>query len=260
MIQSEKTKFFGSKTGEYLFLLLMVFLCCQNSYGQNKISVQILPEAMVEAETINLGDIAKIFGSDDFKTNRLKSISLGYSPNIGMVREIKKANILLSISAAGINKTDYKIDSPEKIIVRRKAHIVDQSLLRETIEKAVLAEFQGNDTEAKLVRLEFPASLEVPAGDLEVFVKTPPNLNPFNPFSVSLELKIDGKIFHRLVATVQIEASVEVLVAAKDLLAGSKVSEADFRKSFRKLERPLSNYLRFIRSRLCNSQWRSGEN
>jgi flagellar basal body P-ring formation protein FlgA len=242
---SKKTKLFRSKAGESLFLLSIIFSFCLTDFAQNKIIVQISPEAIVDAETINLGDIANIFGSDEFKTNRLKSISLGYSPNIGMVREIKKANILLSISAAGINKTDYTIDSPEKIIVRRKAHIVDQSLLREAIEKAVLAEFLGNDIEAKLVRLEFPASLEIPTGNLVVMVKMPPNFNPFNPFSVSLELKIDGKTFHRLVATVQIEASVEVLVAAKDLVAGSKVSEADFRKSFRRLERPLSNYLRF---------------
>jgi flagellar basal body P-ring formation protein FlgA len=242
---SKKTRVFGLNAGECIFLLFILLLCCLTVFTQSKISVKILPEAIIEADTISLGDIAKISGLDEIKTNRLKTISLGYSPNIGMVREINKANILLSISAAGIQKTDLAIDSPEKIIVRRMAHKVEQSFLRETIEKAILAEFQRENVEAKLVKLDFSSNIEVPSGNLEVFLKTPPNSNPFLPFSVSLELKVDGKTFHRIYATIQIEASAEVLVAAKDLVAGSSVSEADFRKSFRKLERPLSNYLRF---------------
>ena len=230
-----------------IFIFLILFLLGSfSAFAQSKFIIKIAPETTIETDLINLSDIAQISGFDETKLNRLKSISLGYAPNVGMIRELFQEKILISIAAAGISKKDFSIDAPAKIFVRRSAHNVGQELLRESIEKALLADFRRNNVTAQIVRLDLPTNLQVPAGNIEVRVKPVNIANLFAPFSVSIEIRVAEKTVRHISVTVQLEATAEVLVAAKDLVAGKKVNVADLIKETRRLEKPVANYLRDV--------------
>ncbi len=223
-----------------IFLLFFV----GSLFAQGKAVIHVSAETTIENDRVTLGDIAEISGANEEAKNRLKMVSLGYAPNVGMTREIFKDKILLAIAAAGFSKNDFALDAPAKIFVRRTAQIVGQNLLREAVEKAVLTNFQRENISAKIVRLDLPSDIQISSGKVEVRANPINAGNFFLPFSVSLEIRVDEKIVRRASATVQVEASAEILVAAKDLISGAKIAESDVKKEIRRLEKPLNSYLR----------------
>lgn len=227
----------------FVFSVVISF-CGVSVFAQSKAVIRISAETAIENDRVTLGDISAISGVNEEAKNRLKMISLGYAPNVGMTREIFKDKILLSIAAAGFAKTDFALDAPAQIFVRRTAQTVGQNLFREAVEKAVLANFQNENIAAKIVRLDLPSDIQIPSGKVEVRVNRLNAGNFFLPFSAALEIRVDEKIVRRAAATVQVEASAEVLVAAKDLVSGAKIAETDVKKEIRRLEKPLNSYLR----------------
>lgn len=204
-------------------------------------AISVAAESRVERETITLADVAKISGG---KASALGSVSLGYAPNIGMTREISRERIALSISAAGFNSSEFSMTAPASILIRRAGQSIDSEQLRQNIENAVLAQLAGGAIEARITRLDLPPSFEVPAGHVEVRTNFANVVNFFAPFYLPVEIRVDDKIVRRLSVGAEIEAFAEILIAAKDLTAKSKIGALDARLEKRRLTKPVSSYLR----------------
>jgi flagella basal body P-ring formation protein FlgA len=161
-----------------------------------------------------------------------------------MTREIPVKKIALSINAAGFSGNEFSLNSPQIVRIKRLGQEVGQNLIRETIEKAVFEKFSESRIEARIVRLDLPENIDVPFGDLELRTNFSNIVNPFAPFSLSIELRVNDKVFKRFPVNVELEAIAEILVADKDLSASSKITKNDVRLEKRRLEKPLTNYLR----------------
>lgn len=235
---------FSKKSSVWLFIAAIFLFLSFSASAAGKIVLRLSAETVIENETVTLGDIAEISGAGEETIKRLKAVSLGYAPNVGLTREMRKQDILLAVAAAGFAKTDFALDAPARVIVRRAAQIVSRDALREAVEKAVLTNFQNGDVTVKIVRLDLPTDARIPTGNTQIRASISGIANFFAPFSVSLEVSVEGKTARRFAATVSIEATAEILVAAKDLTKGEKVSEADARREIRRLEKPLNGYLR----------------
>lgn len=225
-------------------LLTIVFLSFAiSAFSQNKAVVHLSNENVVDGEQILLGNIAQI-SADDEKGKRLREISLGFSPNIGMKREIFRDTILLAIIAAGFSTNDFTLQSPSKITVFRSSQILSQDLMREAVEKTVLANFKSGKIETKITKLQLPEKIILPKGNVEVFAAPMSGVRNFlAPFTVLLEIKVDGKTKNRASANVEIETFAEVLVMNKSLTANEKITESDVRKAKVRLEKSIANYL-----------------
>lgn len=221
----------------------LVVLCFISASAQSKTIVRLAPETTIENDRIELGKIAEISGESS-QINKLNSVSLGYAPSVGMLRELTKDRINLAIAAAGFSATDYTLDAPAKIIVRRSAQSVGEKMMREAVEKAVAEQLKAEGVNFKIVRLDLPAQIEIPSGEIEVKADLGNSRNLFAPFSISLEIQANKKTVRRVSAMTQIEAFADVLVASKDLTLGSKISAIDVTIENRRLEKPLASYLR----------------
>lgn len=226
-----------------VFSVAIIFLCSLSIAAQSKATVRVAPETTVEIDRIELGAIAQISG-DLEKCERLKKISLGYAPNVGMTREIAFGQIVLALDAAGFSESEITLNCPEKILVRRAGQEISQTQIRDAIEKSVLNQFSENKVEARITRLDTPAKIQAPIGKIEIRANALSVRNLFEKFSLPVEIRVDGKLFRTLAATVEIEAFAEIFVAAKDLSANAKITESDVRLEKRRLEKPIQNYLR----------------
>ncbi|NJM51892.1 MAG: flagellar basal body P-ring formation protein FlgA [Blastocatellia bacterium] len=178
------------------------------------------------------------------KVKDYREISLGFSPNIGMKREIFRDTILLGIIAAGFSTNDFTLQSSPKITVYRSSQVLSQDLMREAVEKAVLANFKSDKIETKITKLQLPEKIILPKGNVEVFAAPMSGVRNFlAPFTVLLEIKVDGKTKHRTSANVEIETYAEVLIMNKSLTANEKITEKDVHKAKIRLEKPIDNYL-----------------
>jgi len=232
----------GICSADLLFTASVILICSISTFAQGRVNVSLRAESTVENDNLNLASVSKITG-DITKVERLKNIKLGYSPNVGMTREIGREQVALAISAAGFAGSEVDLDAPEKILVRRAGQPVSEELIRAAIESVVLTRFASEQVSARIVGLELSASILVPIGKLDVRVSSLNARDPFSKFAVPVEISVDSKVVKRITATLAIEAFAGVLVASKAILPNAKIAVSDVRLERIKLERPLSNYL-----------------
>jgi flagella basal body P-ring formation protein FlgA len=241
--------FFRSSVFVFIFSVMVGVCFCANVFAQGKLVVRIPAETTITADQIALGDIAEISGGGTSaalaSAARARQVSLGFSPRVGAMREIGRANILLALAAAGFNENDLALDIPEKVLVKRAAQVLSQNMLREAVEKAILPQFEAEKVSARITKLQLPDSLELPTGNVEVRVVNFSGITNFLvPSVISLELRVDGKVLRRVPANVEIEASADVLVLNRSGTVGTKLTAADVHTEKVRLERALSSYFR----------------
>jgi flagellar basal body P-ring formation protein FlgA len=226
--------------------LLALLLCTDvQAAGEGvRAEVRVAAETVTRGERLTLGDIAEVASSDAATVERLRAVALGYSPNVGAIRELTREKIQLSIAAAGFSAEAVTLHAPKTAIIKRASQAISPELIREAVERVALAGFHTEGASAKLVRLDLPHSIEVPSGTVEARASLGKIKDYLSPFTVSIELVLDGRVVRRLSATAQIEAQAPVLVAASDLAARTRLSEESVRVELRILDRQLTAYLR----------------
>ncbi len=224
---------------------LSILMLTAAVFAQSKISVRLVSDANVEGELIKLGDLARIAGGDQSeRVERLKNISLGYAPNVGMTREVTREKIALAIAAAGFAAGEIALSSTPAVSVHRAGQEISQTRLREAVEKTIADLFTGKEVSTVIVRLDVPLKIDVPVGEIEMRVDLGGVRNYFAPFTATIEIRLNNAVVRRLAANVEIEAFADVLVAVKDLTANEKIAAGDVRLENRRLRKPFVNYLR----------------
>lgn len=206
--------------------------------------IRVKNETIVKNDKLVLGNIAEITSNDVMIVERLRSISLGYAPNVGAVRELQRDRIFMAIASAGFSTSDFSFESPSLVRIRRASQNVDSKLIREVVANAVLNPLKTVGAETELTRLDIPVSVEVPTGEVEVRASSGKVRDLFSSFSISIEILVDGRVVKRISAMAQVEATMPVVVAARDIQSNERIKETDVRVETRKLSKPVTNYFR----------------
>lgn len=228
---------------------LFLFFCFASLYitGESKsvvATVRVKNETVVKNDRLTLGNIAEIFSQDSTTTERLSAIPLGYAPNVGAVRELAKERILMAISSAGFSSEDFSFESPAVVRVRRESQRIESNQIRVVVEDAVLSPLKTVGVNAQIIKLDIPANVDVPTGAVEVRAKSGTVKDLFSPFPVSIEILVDGRVVKRISAMTQVEATMQVAVAARDIQPNERIKETDISIETRKLEKAVTNYFR----------------
>lgn len=224
-------------------VLVFFILTAISAFAENRPIIRVSAETTVENDIVKLANIAQILGETS-QIERLRAVSLGYAPNVGSLREISRQQIVLAISAAGFSENDFVLDAPDKILIRRAGQSISQNQFRQEIESFLSNKFSTDKISAQIIKLELPENLQVQKGTLEIRPNFSMVQNFFQPFSVPVEIRVDGKVFRRTSANIEIEAFAEVLVAANDLTANLKITASDVRIEKRRIVKQITNYLR----------------
>lgn len=231
------------KTCKLQIFLLILSALVSSSFAQSKLQITVQTEASVKNEIIKFQDFANVSGENE-NSKRLRNLSFGYAPNIGLTRMISLRKIKLVIAAAGFSVNKFSLQSPETVYIKRVGQIVEHPKIREVIEETISNRFTNNGVEAKIVRLEIPKLREVPLGNVEIRTSLANIRNIFAPFSLPLEIRVNNRTVQRFSAKVEIEAFAEVFVAAKDLFSNTRLLETEVRLEKRRLEKIPQKYLR----------------
>jgi flagella basal body P-ring formation protein FlgA len=206
-------------------------------------TVHVQSESTARRDSLTLGDIADVQTNEPELANQLRAIDLGYSPQVGAIRELTKQKIALAISAAGFSEQVVGMEAPAVTLVRREAQTVDPALVRQTVERSLLASLPSVGATASLTRLDLPAQLEVPTGMVELRASVATAKSLFNPFPVAIEFWVDGRLYKRLSVTAQAEVFAPVIVATRDLGAKTRLREGDFKVELKSLLRNPALYI-----------------
>ena len=215
----------------------------QTAQGRELAVVRVVAETIAQQDRVTLGDLAEVRAEAAETVTRLRAVSLGYAPNVGMTREIARERLTLAIAAAGFAEGTVRLEAPAVILIRRAAQVVDSLLIREAIEHATLDALNASGATARLSRLDFPAQVEAPAGQLEIRASAGQVRDVFSPFTVFVELWQEGRVVKRFNATAQVEAFAPILVVAREIAANTRLRQDSFKTEVKRLERPLNQYV-----------------
>jgi flagella basal body P-ring formation protein FlgA len=205
-------------------------------------TVRVNAESTARNDSLTLGDIADVRTNEPELAIQLRAIALGYAPQVGAVRELTKQRIALALSAAGFSPEVVNIEAPATVLVRREAQTVDPALVRQVVERVLIATLHSAGATARLTRLDLPPNIEVSTGSVEVRASAAVGKTLFSPFPVAIEFWVDGRLLKRLSVTAQAEAFAPVLVAARDLGAKTRLREGDFKVELTPLVRDPALY------------------
>lgn len=229
----------------HLFLLLSLGAVLSTAAAQgSRPLIQVRSDVTVSSAQVTLGDLADVQATDETISARLRAVTLGYAPNVGLLRQIPREKIALAIAAAGFAVGTVQLESPAQVTVRRAAQTIDPARIQAEVERVTLAEFNAGGAMARLVKLDLPSAIAVPAGKVEIRAVPGTARNLFAPFQVFVELWVDGRITNRFAVTTLIEAHAPVLVAVRDVPANVRLQREDFRLAVRRLDKPVASYLR----------------
>jgi flagellar basal body P-ring formation protein FlgA len=223
--------------------MFLIFCGLSLVHAQGPAVVTVNPETTIEGDRVTLGRISSISGNTAV-TERLSKVSLGYAPNIGMTREIRREQILLAIKAAGFSESDVNLESPSVALVRRPGQIISETLIRKAIENTFLPRLQAENVNARLTRLSIPPNIQVPIGKIDLRVNSSSVRNIFMPFSLPVEVRVNGSLMRTFPVTCEIEAYADIFRAVKDLPVGAGIAVNDLRRENTRIDRPVANYVR----------------
>jgi flagella basal body P-ring formation protein FlgA len=229
-------------------LFLLTFFCCACSWihGQTPAIRRVVVSAgaacSVRKDKVVLEDVATIAG-DPESADRLRMISLGYAPDVGLFRELSREKISMAITAAGFAGSAVRLELPPVITIHRESQVVNPAIIRAAVERVVLTNLQAKGALARLVKLDLPERIEAPTGQVEARASLGPARNIFDQFIVSISIWIDGRLARRVTGVGQVEARAPVMVARHNLAARTRLREADFSIEIRKLDQDISLYI-----------------
>ncbi len=215
------------KHNRLLVSLALTLFCTVLAHAQS--IVRLNAESIAAHDTLTLADVAVIKANDLALRERLQSIQLGFAPNIGAVRELTRERISASLAASGLTNERVKLEGANIVRVRRASQRVEANLLRATIERAIAAQLGKRITRLKLKRLDAPANLEFPLGEVEMKATLGAIRSLSAPFTIFLELQVDNRVARRLSLTAEVEAYAAIAVAARDLPANGRFRNEDAR-------------------------------
>ncbi len=244
--------------------------------------VRVKPTATIASTLITLGAVAQIEG-DEPSCQRARGLTLGYAPEVGVPRLIRREAIWLALAAADFASEQVRLEAPAEIAVYRAAQQIAAERIAEAVRQALIEATNFKTGITRLRRLDLPGHLSavsgetlasrgtaqegarekinplserdwwpthswsgisVPAGQTELRVTYNKQQNLLLPFTVVVEIAVDGQIVKRLPLTAQLEVHARVAIAGRHLAANERLNpDTDVSFEIRRLTGRLSDYI-----------------
>jgi flagella basal body P-ring formation protein FlgA len=198
--------------------------------------VSLRGETTVRGPEIRLGEIADIHADDAGTVERLRAVEVGRAPLPGLARTLDHAYLKARLRLAGVNLTSVVLDLPQTVSVITASQQVIGAELLAAIKEYLLAA-RPEEATRLVVALGSGTStpLVVPAGRLELKVRTRPGVELIGSVSATVEAWVDGAMARSINVPVRIGLLTEVLAATRQIPRGASVGSEDVRVERREL-------------------------
>ncbi|MEC9490339.1 MAG: flagellar basal body P-ring formation chaperone FlgA [Halanaerobiales bacterium] len=206
-----------------LSLILVLFSCSASAF-----EVSISGEESVSAEKIRLGEIARIggFSASDGSLSELQNLELASSPQAGYSKKLSRVLVDLSIKNLGYAQTEFRLNMPKMIIVKRESQLLSAQEIESFAEEFIRAAAGGQDI--IINQLQKLKDQKIAAG--EYTITTADNFKlQYGRNNLPLFIESEGDIKKRIFYAFEFGLKTEVLTAARDISYGSRIKKRDFR-------------------------------
>ncbi len=140
----------------------------------------------------------------------------------------KKADIvlILTILVAAILAPFHLLAAPQGKAEAKQIVLKEQDV-RQAVEALLEAKVSGRGWDTRITQLSVPSGTKIPGGQLDLEVIPPPRWDGWGPASMTVMLRVNGRLEKNISIRVTVEALADMVVAARQIQAGTILSRDD---------------------------------
>jgi flagella basal body P-ring formation protein FlgA len=180
--------------------------------------VSLRAASTVHGPEIRLGEIADVHGKDADLVARLRTLEVARAPLPGLERTLDVTYLKARLRHAQFDLASLTLDSPSRVTVTTASRQIAGMELIAAVREHILAS-RPEDVGRLSVQPTgaSPATLVVPAGALELKVRSRPPAELHGTVSATVEAWVDGALARSVSVPVRVGLLMEVLVAARPI-------------------------------------------
>ena len=190
-------------------------------------TVRVADHVSVRAAAITMGEIGVVEGAGEELARSLRSVRLGVSPMPGSWREMERGLILSQLLQGGYGPEQVRLVCPPVVRIYRESQTVSQATLESRLRDYVAANAPWSPDELEVTEVSRVGDAVVPAGELEIRVRTRGSAAYLGPTPFVVELLVDGRQARQLMMQARLSVFRDAVVAAAALPAHQVIGEAD---------------------------------
>jgi flagellar basal body P-ring formation protein FlgA len=195
-------------------------------------------------ETVLIGDIADVTGGRAESVHRLRGVSLGCAPALGVTRMIARAEIAAAIRAAGFSEREIAFGGAAVTRIRRDAQVIDLDVIRQSIERTMRDKLDGGgDVSFEMPPLEDVPPIVAPPGEPDIRVAVHGAVGVSGTLPCVVEVRVAGRVVRRLTVQAKVNAYAKVFALLRAVAAGERIRESDGVFLRMRLTQPLARYV-----------------
>ena len=205
-----------------LVLISLILLTFQAALG-NTATITISDEVQVSEETIILGNIAQITGSQDM-ISLLQAIEIRKSPQPGYSANVSKSHLEYVIKQKGIDVSTINFNVPQNFKVTRRSQKITQSDLSECAVSFIKDMMPWEEDDVTITVQSSQNEITLPEGELELLPSCSNNIKFIGNTSVTVEVIVNGSSIRKTNVSLKIQVFSEVLVAKSNIQRGDPLT------------------------------------
>ncbi len=191
------------------------------------LEIKVKDKALVNGETVTLGDIASFQPGDDIRVDRLRAIEISVSPSPDTTRRIEKELVMYRVASHINRDKDITLNMPQSIIVERESQVISGKTLEKIFTDYVLQNSPFEKDEIVIEKINTPPSLAFPKGRLDWEITEKQNNSFIGNVSITVDFYLEGEPQRKIVLSGKVGVIKEVIKATRNINKGELISSDD---------------------------------
>ena len=111
--------------------------------------------------------------------------------------------------------------SPEKTVLLQEQEV------RLAVERLVNDKVSGRGWKTSITQLSIPSGIRIPAGTVDMEVTPSPRWDGWGPASMTLLVRVNGRLVKNLSLRINVEAQADMVVASRQIMSGTVLAASD---------------------------------
>jgi len=171
----------------------------------------------VNADTILLGDLAQITGSDEALNAQVRTIAVGAAPQPGKSRSINRDYVIIRLKQSGVSLTAIAFQGPEVTIVSRGSVEITAEKLERVVREFIVQNMPWDQKKVHIADVRITDPVRLPQGHIGYTVLPPEGGKYQGTVLIPITFTVNGASVKKVWAHATIEVLTDVVVCTRPL-------------------------------------------
>ena len=228
----------------------ILFLLSASVDGADRLSLTLKAAAVVNGESVRLGDVAEVSGSPAY--GAILEVEVGRSPRPGQTRFVSADYIRIRLRQAGYDTDAMTLEGPQDVKVSRPWAALPAQRIRTDVEAAIRGRMPWNTEDTTISDIQFDETLQLPVGKLTYRIIPNRHEDYLGNVILALHLFVNGEPVRKLWVNATVSVMADVVTVARPLGRNQYIRLDDIRVERRDLAGLGSETIRKVEEALGN--------